>query len=112
MNVQVAFGKQGLSLELPDGPDYHVVNVHSAPPLPDVEKALGAALDSPVAGLPLIELAHGKKTRGHLGLRYHPARSQPNYAASPAGAAASRRHSTGERDDLHRHRAASWGDRG
>ena len=41
MNVRVAFGKQGLSLELPDGPRYHVVQVHSAPPLPDVEKALG-----------------------------------------------------------------------
>ena len=63
MNVQVAFGKQGLSLELPDGPGYHVVKVHSAPPLPDVEKALGAALDAPVAGLPLIELARGKKPR-------------------------------------------------
>ncbi|MGC1873039.1 MAG: nickel-dependent lactate racemase [Acidobacteriaceae bacterium] len=62
MNVQVAFGKQGLSLELPDGPRYHVVKVHSAPPLPDVEKALAAALDTPVAGLPLIELARGKKT--------------------------------------------------
>ena len=62
MNVRVAFGKQGLSLELPDGPRYHVVQVHSAPPLPNVEKALGTALDTPVAGLPLIELARGKKT--------------------------------------------------
>ncbi|HZC43661.1 MAG TPA: nickel-dependent lactate racemase, partial [Acidobacteriaceae bacterium] len=62
MNIQVAFGKQGLSLELPDGPDYHVVKVHSAPPLPDVEKALATALDDPIAGLPLQELARGKKT--------------------------------------------------
>jgi lactate racemase len=62
MKVQVAFGKQGLSLDLPEGPDYHVVKVHSAPPLPDMEKALGTALDAPVAGLPLMELARGKKT--------------------------------------------------
>ncbi|HTU50652.1 MAG TPA: nickel-dependent lactate racemase [Acidobacteriaceae bacterium] len=62
MNVKIAFGKQGLSLELPEGPRYHVVTVHSAPPLPDVEKALAAALDTPVAGLPLMELARGKKT--------------------------------------------------
>ena len=62
MTVQFAFGKQGLSVELPEGPDYRVVKVHSAPPLPDVEIALAAALDSPVAGLPLIELARGKKT--------------------------------------------------
>ena len=62
MEVQVAFGKQGLSLELPDGPDYHVVKVHSAPPLLDVEKALAASLDAPIGGVPLIELARGKKS--------------------------------------------------
>ncbi len=62
MKVQVAFGKRGLELELPDGPDYHIVKVHSAPPLADVEKALAAALDTPVAGLPLQQLARGKKT--------------------------------------------------
>jgi len=62
MKVQVAFGKRGLELELPDGPDYRVVKVHSAPPLADVEKALAVALDAPVAGLPLMELAQGNKT--------------------------------------------------
>ena len=62
MNIQIAFGKQGLAIELPEGPRYHVVKVRSAPPLPDVEKALGTALDAPVAGLPLMELARGKKT--------------------------------------------------
>jgi lactate racemase len=62
MKVQMAFGKRGLELELPEGPDYHVVKVHSAPPLQDVEKALAAALDNPVAGLPLLEVASGKKS--------------------------------------------------
>jgi lactate racemase len=62
MNVQLAFGKQGLSLELPEGREYRVVKVHSAPPLPDVEVALAAALDAPVAGLPLMQLARGKKS--------------------------------------------------
>ena len=62
MKIQVAFGKQGLAIELPEGPRYEILKVHSAPPVADVEKALGAALDSPVAGLPLMELAQGKKT--------------------------------------------------
>jgi nickel-dependent lactate racemase len=62
MNVHFAFGKQDLAVELPEGPRYHVVKVHSAPPLPDVEKALTEALDAPVAGLPLVELAQRKKT--------------------------------------------------
>ena len=99
MNIQVAFGKQGLSIELPEGPDYQMVKVHSAPPVADVEKALGAALDSPVAGLPLIELARGKKRR-------------PSRCATLPGPLPTRSrclhcwngciggHSTGERDDL------------
>lgn len=62
MKVQLAFGKHGLAIELPEGPRYEILKVHSAPPVMDVEKALGAALDSPVAGLPLMELAQGKKT--------------------------------------------------
>ena len=62
MKIHVAFGKQGLEIELPEGTRYHVVKVHSAPPLANVEQALEAALDTPVAGLPLMELARGKKT--------------------------------------------------
>ncbi|MGC2300663.1 MAG: nickel-dependent lactate racemase, partial [Acidobacteriaceae bacterium] len=62
MKIQVAFGKQGLAIELPEGPRYEILKVHSAPPVADVEKALGAALDSPVAGLSLMDLARGKKT--------------------------------------------------
>ncbi len=62
MKVHVAFGKQGLTLEMPEGPRYQVLKVHAAPPLPNVEQALGAALDTPVAGLPLMELARGKKS--------------------------------------------------
>ncbi|MHB1674296.1 MAG: nickel-dependent lactate racemase family protein [Acidobacteriaceae bacterium] len=62
MKVHVAFGKQGLAIELPEGPRYQILKVHSAPPLPNVKQALDAALDAPVAGLPLMELARGKKT--------------------------------------------------
>lgn len=62
MKVEFAFGKHGLPLELPEGPEYHIVKVHSAPALPNVEEALETALDAPVAGLPLIEMARGKKT--------------------------------------------------
>jgi nickel-dependent lactate racemase len=62
MKIQLAFGKQGMSIELPEGPHYQVVQVHSAAPLPDVEMALTTALDTPVAGPSLMELARGKKS--------------------------------------------------
>ena len=92
MNIRVAFGKQGLSLELPDGPRYHVVQVHSAPPLPDVEKGLARSAGYSRGRLAAARTGAWEKNRGHLGLRHHASRSQSNHAASGAGAAASRRH--------------------
>jgi lactate racemase len=62
MPTRFAFGRDGLSVPLPEGPSYQWVEGRTALPLADVERALDAALDSPVCGPALVELAKGKKT--------------------------------------------------
>ena len=62
MQVDFAFGKTGLSLHLPEGFDYQLLEARSAAPLPDWSAALEAALDAPIGAPPLTELARGKKT--------------------------------------------------
>ncbi|MDZ4798401.1 MAG: lactate racemase domain-containing protein, partial [Bryobacteraceae bacterium] len=62
MRSHFAFGKTGLDLDLPEGFDYRLLEARSAQPLPDERAALEAALDSPVAGPSLVELARGKKS--------------------------------------------------
>jgi nickel-dependent lactate racemase len=62
MRTHFAFGKTGIDLELPDGFDYRLLEARSAQPLPDERAALEAAMDAPVAGPSLGELAKGKKT--------------------------------------------------
>jgi nickel-dependent lactate racemase len=57
-----AFGKTGLTVSLPDGPHYDLIESRSASALPDIQAALGAALDHPIASKPLVELAAGKRT--------------------------------------------------
>jgi lactate racemase len=62
MQIRFAFGQDGLDVTLPDGPNYEVIESRSASALPDVDAALGAALDRPIGGKPLSALAAGKKT--------------------------------------------------
>jgi lactate racemase len=62
MQVQFAYGKTGLKLNLPDGLDYTVLEARSASALPDQARAIEEALDRPTAGPPLMELAKGKRT--------------------------------------------------
>ena len=62
MQAAFAFGKTGLAASLPDGPHYDLIESRSARALPDPQAALGAALDHPIASLPLLELAAGKRT--------------------------------------------------
>jgi nickel-dependent lactate racemase len=62
METTIAFGKRGLTVRLPEGPRYEILKAHDAPPLPDVEQALAAALDAPLGCAPLAELARSKKT--------------------------------------------------
>src|SRR6201996_3755238 len=62
MEIHFAFGRDGLALTLPDGPRYEVIESRSASALPDVAAALDRALDHPIGGKPLADLAEGKKT--------------------------------------------------
>jgi nickel-dependent lactate racemase len=57
-----AFGKTGLTVSLPEGPHYDVIESRSAPALADPEAALAEALDRPIGCKPLAELAAGKRT--------------------------------------------------
>lgn len=62
MQVEFAFGKAPLSLRLPDGFRYHLMKARSAAPLADPAGAIERALDAPIAGPPLVELARGKNS--------------------------------------------------
>jgi nickel-dependent lactate racemase len=60
--VQFAFGKSGITVSLPDGFAYMMVENRSAQPLSDVQAGLDQALDYPIGGSSLLEIAAGKKT--------------------------------------------------
>lgn len=62
MDINFAFGKSGIRLTLPEGRNYSVVESRSAAAIPDVQRALGAALDRPIGCAPLSDLARGKRT--------------------------------------------------
>ena len=62
MRVDLSFGRKGLPLDLPPGPEYKVFHSISADPLPDATAAIEAALLNPAAGPPLGELAKGKRS--------------------------------------------------
>jgi nickel-dependent lactate racemase len=62
MKVDLAFGRTGLAVDLPDGFRYRVLEARSARPLADWRSSLESALDSPIGSLPLAELARGKRT--------------------------------------------------
>lgn len=62
LQTTFAFGKTGLAVSLPDGPQYDVAELRSAEPLTDVAAALAKALDHPIGCRPLPELAAGKRT--------------------------------------------------
>ncbi|MCC7235134.1 MAG: nickel-dependent lactate racemase [Bryobacterales bacterium] len=62
MQVNFAFGKSGLSLNLPSGFDYRLLEARSASPLGDWQSAIEHALDHPIAGPPLSVIASGQRT--------------------------------------------------
>jgi nickel-dependent lactate racemase len=62
MKVDLAFGKTGITVDLPDGFRYRVLEARSARPLADCRSSLESALDRPIGALPLAELARGKRT--------------------------------------------------
>jgi len=62
MAIGLAFGRDVLDLELPDGYNWRILEARSAPALPDATAAIGKALDHPVSGPSLEHLAHGKRS--------------------------------------------------
>src|SRR5580692_9200677 len=62
MSTRFAFGKNGIDVVVPGSFDCHVAQTRSAPALANIRAALDAALDQPIAGPPLAELAAGKRT--------------------------------------------------
>src|SRR5579864_3197941 len=62
MQIDFAFGKQGLRLSLPSGFNYRILEPRSGRPLPDPVGAIEQALDGPTGCPPLVELARGKKS--------------------------------------------------
>ena len=62
METRFAFDRTGLTVSLPEGPSYYLVESRSASALPDPLAALEAALDAPFGCKPLSELAAGKRT--------------------------------------------------
>src|SRR5512140_1875228 len=62
MRFDLAFGKTGIAVDLPEGYRYRGLEARSAAPLEDPEGALEAALDHPIGTPPLVELARGKRS--------------------------------------------------
>ncbi len=62
MRVDFAFGKSGLPVDLPSGPNYQLLEARGAAPLTNSDEALAHALDHPIGCLPLLEMAKGKKS--------------------------------------------------
>jgi nickel-dependent lactate racemase len=62
MKTRIAFGSEGLLLDLPAGRRYRFVEAHAAEPAAEVGDALRAALVSPIASPSLLELAQGSRT--------------------------------------------------
>jgi lactate racemase len=62
MRADFAFGKTGLSVDLPTGPRYRILEARQAASLPNPIAAVEAALDSPTGGAPLEELARGRQS--------------------------------------------------
>ena len=62
MQIHLAFGKHGLSVALPNGPRYTVLEARTAAALPYVDVSLEAALESPIGRPALRELARGRNS--------------------------------------------------
>src|ERR1700712_340096 len=62
MQINFAFGKHGILVDVPDDRRYMLVESRAAQSLVDPLRALEHALDHPIGTAPLRELAAGKRT--------------------------------------------------
>jgi nickel-dependent lactate racemase len=62
MQINCAFGRTGLTLELPEDFEYRVLEARSAVPLEDPATAIAQALDAPIGCPPIMQMARGKRS--------------------------------------------------
>ena len=62
MMIPIAYGREGLEIEVPEANLTKVLSLGGAPPLEDPAGATRAALRSPLAGAPLAECARGARS--------------------------------------------------
>ncbi|MFN3322636.1 MAG: nickel-dependent lactate racemase [Bryobacteraceae bacterium] len=62
MRVEFAFGKTGLTLDLPEGYQYRLLEARSARALENPDLAIEQGFDHPIGSPPLTELARGRQS--------------------------------------------------
>src|SRR5579862_3029320 len=62
MRVDLAFGKTGLLLDLPERYRYRILEARSAQPVEDADAAIACALDHPTSRPPLFDMARGRRS--------------------------------------------------
>lgn len=62
MRVRLEYGREGLDVELPDGPSVRTLSYKDAAPLADPSAELAKVLAEPIGSPPLCQLARGKRT--------------------------------------------------
>jgi nickel-dependent lactate racemase len=62
MKIQLDYGRDGLSVEVPDENLNAILGLNPAPPLADPTGAVQASLQNPVGSPPLAELSRGRRT--------------------------------------------------
>jgi nickel-dependent lactate racemase len=62
VKTEFAFGKKGLTVALPEGPQYRLILSRSSGPVADPATAIEVALDAPIGRPPLAQLAAGRKS--------------------------------------------------
>jgi nickel-dependent lactate racemase len=82
MKINLAYGKTGLEIELPDGLDVTVVEPEYVPGLPEPEAALREALEAPIEAPPLRDVV---KADDKVGVVFSDiTRPTPNHLILPA----------------------------
>src|SRR5207248_884615 len=62
MKIRLDYGREGLEVEVPERNLAGVLELRSAPPLPDPGAAIRGALEQPVGAPPLAELCRDKRS--------------------------------------------------
>src|SRR5215210_1608730 len=62
MQIRLDYGREGLSVEVPDENLDAVLRLNPAPPVPDPQGAVQESLQNPIGSPPLAELARGKRS--------------------------------------------------